>query len=378
MGQPSIAATRREGALPDSSSMSRPLRATISLAALRHNYWLAKRIAARSKVYAVLKANAYGHGVERAARALDRADGFATLEIDGALALRERHPAAPIVLLEGFFDAAELEAIASANLASVVHAEEQLLILEKARPGRPLDLWLKVNTGMNRLGFAPSRVREVLERMRARGMARSITLMTHFSDSDEPGGIDDAMRRFDEATRGIELPRSLANSAGIFAHPRSHADIVRLGICLYGATPFADRPAKSLGLKPAMTLSSKLIAVQELSPGEVVGYGSQFKAEQAMRIGVVACGYADGYPRHAPTGTPILVAGARTRVVGRVSMDMIMVDLMPVPSANVGAPVILWGEGIPVDEVAMAAGTVGYELLCAVAPRVPFSEVDAA
>src|SRR6185312_2824578 len=180
MGVPTHAAIRRASATRSPLSMSRPIRATVSLAALRHNYWLAKRTAARSKVYAVVKANAYGHGVERAARALDRADGFAMLEIDAALALRERHPAAPILLLEGFFDAAELDAIASANLASVVHAEEQLRMLEKARPGRPLDLWLKVNTGMNRLGFAPSRVQEVLERMRARGMARSITLMTHF------------------------------------------------------------------------------------------------------------------------------------------------------------------------------------------------------
>jgi len=358
--------------------MSRPIRATISLAALRHNYWLGKRTAERAKVYAVLKANAYGHGIERAARALDRADGFATLELDGALALRERHPAAPILLLEGFFDAPEIDAIASAGLAAVVHCEEQLRMLAADPPGRPLDFWLKVNTGMNRLGFAPSRVRDALERIRRGGMARSITLMTHFGSADCPDGIEEAMRRFEEATRGIDLPRSLANSAGIFAHPASHADVVRLGICLYGATPFADRPAKALGLKPAMTLASKLIAVQELAAGETVGYGAQFRADRPMRIGVVACGYADGYPRHAPTGTPILVGGARTRTVGRVSMDMIMVDLAPVPSAGVGAPVVLWGEGIPVDEVAMAAGTVGYELLCALARRVPVGEVDAA
>jgi len=356
--------------------MSRPIRATVSLAALRHNYWLAKRTAPRSKVLAVLKANAYGHGIERAARALDRADGFATLEIDGAMALRERHPAAPILLLEGFFAPAELQAIAAANLATVIHCEEQLRMLEKDRPGRPLDLWLKVNTGMNRLGFPPGEARAALERMRRAGMARSITLMTHFGNSDLPAGIDEAMRRFDEATRGLALPRSLANTAGIFAHPDSHADLVRLGIGLYGATPFADRPAKSLGMKPAMTLASAVIAVQDLAPGESVGYGSQFRAQHPMRIGIVACGYADGYPRHAPTGTPILVDGARTRTVGRVSMDMMAVDLTPVPSARVGSPAVLWGEGIPVDEVAMAAGTVGYELLCAVAPRVAVREAD--
>jgi alanine racemase len=179
------------------------------------------------------------------------------------------------------------------------------------------------------------------------------------------------MRSFSEVTRGITLPRSVANSAAIFAHPGTHMNAVRLGISLYGATPFADRPAASLGVEPAMTLASSIIAVQELQPGATVGYGAGFAAERAMRIGVVACGYADGYPRHAPTGTPVLVGGARTRTVGRVSMDMITVDLTPVPEAGVGTPVVLWGEGLPVDEVALAAGTVGYELLCAVAPRVP-------
>ncbi len=356
--------------------MSRPIQASISLAALRHNYWLAKRTAARSKVFAVLKANAYGHGIERAARALDRVDGFASLELDSAIALRERHPAAPILLLEGWFEPAELGALASASLATVVHCEEQLRMLEAERPERPLDVWLKVNTGMNRLGFAPAQLRPALERVKKSGVARSITLMSHFGNADAPEGIAEAMRRFQATTRGLRLPRSLANSAGIFGHPESHADIARLGIGLYGATPFVDRPAKSLGLKPAMTLASRLIAVQDLAAGETVGYGGQFQASMPMRIGVVACGYADGYPRHAPTGTPILVGGARTRTVGRVSMDMLAVDLTTVPESHVGTPVVLWGDGLPVDEVAMAAGTVGYELLCAVAPRVPVRETE--
>ena len=362
----------------ESLAMSRPIRATISLPALRHNYWLAKRTAASSRVLAVVKADAYGHGIARVARALDRADGFATLEIDGAIALRERHPAVPILLLEGFFQPAELAAVRASGLAVVVHCEEQLRMLEAERRAAPIDVWLKANTGMNRLGFAPRAFREALDRIRKSGAAKSITLMTHFGSADAPEGIREAMRRFTECTAGIDLPRSLANSAAIFAHPQSHADLCRVGIALYGATPFMDRPAKSLGLKPAMTLSSSLIAVQDLAPGEVVGYGGSFRADHGMRIGVVACGYADGYPRHAPTGTPILVAGARTRVVGRVSMDMIMVDLSPIPLAHVGSPVVLWGEGVPVDEVAMAAGTVGYELLCAVAPRVPRIEADGA
>jgi alanine racemase len=352
----------------------RPISARISLSALRHNYWVAKRAAHRSKVFAVVKANGYGHGVERVGRALPQADGFATLELESAIALRERNVLAPILLLEGFFEAAELRAIGSNNLAVALHDEEHLRMLEADKPDRLLDVWLKVNSGMNRLGFPPASVRGVLERLRLSGTTKSITLMTHFATADGPEGVEEATRRFDEATAGIELPRSLANSAAIFTHPDSHADAVRLGIGLYGATPFADRTAIALGLKPAMTLASQLIAVQELMPGESVGYGNTFRCEIPMRVGVVACGYADGYPRHAPSGTPVLVNGARTRTVGRVSMDMIMVDLLPVPSAVVGSPVILWGEGLPVDEVALAAGTVGYELLCAVAPRVAMTD----
>jgi alanine racemase len=353
--------------------MSRPIRATVSLSALRHNYAQAKRVAPRSQVLAVVKANAYGHGVDRVGRALADCDGFATLELDGALALRERYPDKPILLLEGFFEAAELRAIGSAGLATAVHSAEQLRMLEVEKP-RAIDAYLKINTGMNRLGFALAEVRPALDRLRRSATTRSITLMTHFARSDEAGGVEEALRLFEEATAGLDLPRSLANTGALFAHPATHADVVRLGIGLYGATPYAERPAAAMGLRPAMTLVSKLIAIQELKPGDCVGYGGHYTCERPMRIGVVACGYADGYPRHAPSGTPVLVAGGRTSTVGRVSMDMITVDLTPVPAATVGSPVVLWGEGIPVDEVAIAAGTVGYELLCAVAPRVPMGD----
>lgn len=351
----------------------RPIHASVSLSAIRHNYWVAKRAAHRSKVFAVVKANGYGHGIDRVARAVPLADGFATLELESAVQLREL-VSSPVLLLEGFFEPSELRTISSAGLSTVVHHEEQLRMLEADKPDRLLDVWLKVNTGMNRLGFPAGRTRAALERLRATGTARSISLMTHFANSDGTDGVAVALRRFNAVTEGIKLPRSLANSAAIFAHPDSHFDAVRLGISLYGATPFADRPAASLGLKPAMTLASKLIAIQDLQPGDCVGYGSAFRCDRAMRLGVVACGYADGYPRVAPTGTPVLVAGARTRTVGRVSMDMITVDLGPVPDAVVGSPVVLWGEGLAVDEVATAAGTVGYELLCAVAPRVPMGD----
>ena len=357
--------------------MPRPIRASISHSALRHNYAVAKLAAPHAKVFAVVKANAYGHGFDRVTAALAHADGFATLEIENATALRNRGFAGPILLLEGFFDPAELRAVQSAELATVVHSEEQIRMIEAEQPTRAIDVWLKVNTGMNRLGFVPAQARAALERLERTGVTRSITLMTHFANADLPRGVEEEMRLFNDITRGIALPRSLANSAAIFAHPDSHGDIVRQGITLYGASPFADRLANSLGVRAAMTLSSEIIAVQELAPGERVGYGGDWVCETPMRIGVVACGYADGYPRHAPSGTPILVAGGRTKTVGRVSMDMLTVDLRPVPDAKVGSPVVMWGEGLPVDEVAMAAGTVGYELLCAVAPRVRIEEVDA-
>lgn len=354
--------------------MARPIRATISAEALRHNYSVAKRLAARSKVFAIVKANAYGHGLERAAQALKaQADGFGILELEGALRLRSLGCTQPILLLEGFFEPQELAAIAQERLATVVHCDEQLRMLETSS-AHPLDVFFKINTGMNRLGFPLASARRALERLRATGKAKSITLMTHFATSELFDGVHDAMRRFGSVTEGLDSPRSLANSAAIFAHPETHADIARLGIALYGATPFPDRSARAMGVRPAMTLASEVIAIQELAPGETIGYGATYRCEQPMRIGVVACGYADGYPRHAPSGTPVMVEGVITKTAGRVSMDMITVDLSPVPGARVGSRVELWGEGVPIDDVATAAGTVGYELMCALAARVPVTE----
>ena len=355
--------------------MARPIRAVISADALRHNYALAKRTASGSRVLAIVKANAYGHGLERVARALTGADGFGLVELEGAARLRASGFAREILLLEGFFEAAELPVITANSIATVLHNEDQLAMLLAASPRPSLDIYFKINTGMNRLGFAPAKARAALDRLRAAGVAKSITLMTHFATADGTEGITEAMRRFEEAVQGIELPRSLANSAAIFAHPDSHADVVRQGIALYGATPFADRSAEALGVRPAMTLTSELIAIQDLQPGDCVGYGATFRCSRPMRVGIVACGYADGYPRHAPSGTPIVVEGVRTKTAGRVSMDLITVDLSPVPNARVGSPVTLWGEGLPIDEVAAPSGTVGYELMCALAPRVPVSEI---
>jgi len=354
--------------------MPRPIRATFDLAALEHNLSVARARAGDARVWAVAKANAYGHGLLRARRALDAADGFALLDIDEAVRLRDAGVRKPILLLEGFFAPADLAPIARHSLSVVIHSNEQMAMLESVRPTPPFAVFLKINTGMNRLGISVEQIGASLARLAATGSAAGITLMTHFADADGPEGVTAQLARFESATRGLALPRSLANSAALLRHPQARADWVRPGIMLYGCSPFADETAQALGLMPVMTLTSALIAVRHLAAGERVGYGGTFAADRAMRIGVVACGYADGYPRHAPTGTPILVAGRRTRTVGRVSMDMLTVDLEGIPEAGIGTLVTLWGEGLSCDEVAAAAGTVSYELLCALAARVPQTE----
>jgi alanine racemase len=350
--------------------MPRPIRATFDLAALTHNLGVARAHAANARIWAVVKANAYGHGLLRAARALAAADGFALLDLDEAVRLRDAGVHKPILLFEGFFAPADLATAAAHALWPVVHSREQIAMLESARLPAPLPVFLKVNTGMNRLGIGVGEVRPCVERLEASGNVAAITLMTHFADADGPSGVADQLARFESAVGGLALPRSLANSAALLRFPQTAADWVRPGIMLYGCSPFPDETAQALGLAPVMTLAAELIAVRPLARGDSVGYGGTFTAERAMRIGVVACGYADGYPRHAPTGTPVLVAGKRTRTVGRVSMDMITVDLEGIPEAGIGTPVTLWGEGLSCDEVAAAAGTVSYELLCALASRV--------
>jgi alanine racemase len=350
--------------------MARPLVAQINLAALEANLAVARARAPGTQLLAVVKANAYGHGLERVLPALEEADGLALVELDAAVRLRDAHYTRRILLLEGFFEEAELDEIARRRLAVVVHHAEQVAMLERAPLARPLEVFVKVNTGMNRLGLAPRDVAAACERLaRAPGVA-ALRLMTHFARADEDDGLEHALAVFEEACRKLPYPRSLANSAGVFRHADVGGDIVRPGIMLYGATPFPYDTAAMLGLAPVMTLRSELIAVRDLAANESVGYGAMYTASRAHRIGVVACGYADGYPRHAPNGTPVLVCGRKVRIAGRVSMDMITVDLSDVPEARVGSPVVLWGEGMPVDDVAAAASTVGYELLCALAPRV--------
>lgn len=355
--------------------MSRPLRARIDLAALRHNLGVVRAHAPNSRVMAVIKANGYGHGVLRVASALETCEGFALLELNDAVRLREAGFTQRIVLLEGFFRPEELPVFAEYRLSPVIHSREQVLMLASTWLPSKLDVLLKLNTGMNRLGIAPAGFEKALEFLVNSPAVGQVTLMTHFACADEPEGVEEQFTLFRQVADGTGLPCCMANSAAILRHPETHADWVRPGIMLYGSSPFAGESAASLGLRPVMTLAGEIIGVQRLQAGERVGYGGDFEAEGPVRVATVACGYADGYPRHAPTGTPVLVGGREARLVGRVSMDMLAVDITDIPEASVGSPVVLWGEGLPVDEVARRAGTIGYELLCALAPRVPQVEV---
>ncbi len=359
--------------------MPRPILATIHPAALQHNLARNRQAAPDAKVWAVVKANAYGHGIERVFEGLRSADGFALLDLDEARRVRELGWRGPILLLEGVFEARDLELCSRLDLWHTVHCDEQIDMLAACKTHVGHRVFLKMNSGMNRLGFTPGRYRSAWARLNALPQVDEISLMTHFSDADGGQGIAAQMACFAEVTRDLPGERSLSNSAASLRHADAvlMSDWIRPGISLYGSSP--DHPehlAGDWGLLPAMTLAAKIIAVQDIEAGASVGYGSKFVAEAPMRLGVVACGYADGYPRVCPTGTPVLVAGVRSRLVGRVSMDMVTVDLTPVPEAGMGSEVTLWGRAtngavLGIDEVAQAAGTLGYELMCALAPRVP-------
>ncbi len=360
--------------------MPRPILATIHAESLRQNLARMRLAAPDSRVWAIVKANAYGHGIERVFDALRGADGFALLDLQEAERVRALGWRGAILLLEGVFEARDLELCSRLNLWHAVHCEQQIDMLAMHKTHQPHRVFLKMNSGMNRLGFAPSRFRAAWTRLQALPQVDEISLMTHFSDADGPRGIAHQVEVFTETTRDLPGERSLSNSAGALRHglePAVRGDWIRPGIAVYGSSPdFPDHDIAHWQLRPTMTLASRIIGVQELAPGDTVGYGSSFRAEAPLRIGVVACGYADGYPRHCSTGTPVLVDGVRTRMVGRVSMDMITVDLTSVPDAGFGSEVTLWGRGpkgamLQIDEVARAGATVAYELMCALAPRVP-------
>lgn len=373
--------------------MPRPILATIHPEALRHNLERARQAAPDARVWAIVKANAYGHGIERAFAGLRGADGFGLLDLEEAQRVRALGWRGPILLLEGVFELRDLELCSRLDLWHTVHCNEQIDMLATHKTNVPHRVFLKMNSGMNRLGFTPERYRSAWTRLNALPQVDEISLMTHFSDADGAPGVAAQMATFARVTRDLPGERTLSNSAATLRQSVSAAqasadpehlvasDWVRPGIAVYGSAPdHPEHTAAHWGLQPAMTLSAKIIATQDLQAGDTVGYGSSFVAPHPMRIGVVACGYADGYPRICPTGTPVLVNGVRTRTVGRVSMDMLAVDLSPLDNAGVragfGSDVTLWGRAangavLCIDEVAASAGTVGYELMCALAPRVP-------
>ena len=351
--------------------MSRPIEATIDLQALRNNLSVAQSHAGAAKVFAVVKADAYGHGLERVMPGLAAADGFAVVEFDAALRIRDLGTSKPILMLEGFFGELELQRFPELDLSTVVHEASQVKMLVSTKLSNPLDVFVKVNTGMNRLGFEPRQAAGVCDTLAKCPNVREIVAMTHFADADGVRGIDWQMKKLAQATSSLGLMTCAANSAALLRFPESNGAWVRPGIMLYGASPFSDLSAQDLNLRPVMTLRSKIIDVQDLAAGDCVGYACTFEAAKPMRIGIVAAGYADGYPRHAPSGTPIVVDGHRVQTVGRVSMDTLCVDISALPDAGVGTPVTLWGDGMPVEEVAASAGTVSYELLTRITKRVP-------
>jgi alanine racemase len=352
--------------------MSRPTFAAIDSSAFVANYRTAKSLAPGGKALAVVKANAYGHGAVAMAGALGaEADAFGVACCEEAMQLRDAGIDNPILLLEGVFDAQELELAARQGLWVTLHNPLQLDWLERARLPRPVDVWLKIDTGMHRLGFAPAEAAAVHARLSACGNVGDTVLMSHFARADEPAADTTSrqIERFRQATAGISAPVCLANSAALLAWPASRTGWVRPGIMLYGCSPLPDGAAP-VALRPVMQLESRLIAVRQLAAGEAIGYGGRYTCDATTRVGVVAIGYADGYPRNAPDGTPVAVNGVRTRLIGRVSMDMLTVDLTPLPNAAIGDPVQLWGDIVSATEVARACDTIAYELFTRVSPRV--------
>jgi len=356
--------------------MARPTSATIHTHALRHNLGVVRARAPMSRVMAVVKADGYGHGLERVARALQGADAFGVATLSDAQRLRAAGLSQPIVLLSGFDAADDLAQLRQLSVETVVHHASQIAMLEQAG-GEPIRCWLKVDTGMHRLGFCASDVRDVHARLSAlTNVADDIVLMSHLASSDEFDNpqTPTQLQRFADATAGLPGPRSLANSAAVLGWPDTHADWVRPGGALYGISVIAGKHGGDFGLKPAMTLATRLLAVNRIAKGERIGYSATYECPEDMPVGVAAIGYGDGYPRRVPAGTSVLVNGRRAEIIGRVSMDLITIDLRTQPDAQPGNPVVLWGEGLPVEEIAEAAGTIGYEPVCSITRRVGFVE----
>ncbi|MDB6164297.1 MAG: alr [Xanthomonadaceae bacterium] len=357
--------------------MPRPTAATIHTDALRHNLAQVRQRAPRSRVMAVVKADGYGHGLERVARALSGADAFGVAALSDAERLRAAGLSQPIVLLSGFDAADDIPQLRQLNVETVVHHGTQLNMLEQASAVGPIRCWLKIDTGMHRLGFAPEEVRDAYARLLAMpAVDPDVVLMNHFASSDE---FDNRQTRhqlqvFADATAGLPGARSLANSAAVLGWPDAHADWVRPGGALYGISVVGGTTGGDFGLRPAMTLETRLIAVNRIRKGERIGYSATWECPEDMPVGVAAIGYGDGYPRHVPAGTPVLIGSAQAQIIGRVSMDLMTIDLRGHPAAQPGDRVVLWGEGLPVEAVASAAGTIGYEPVCSITRRVRFIE----
>ncbi|MGE0113710.1 MAG: alanine racemase [Steroidobacteraceae bacterium] len=346
--------------------------AVIDCAALRHNLSVVRATAPKSRVLAVVKANAYGHGLVPVAQALLAADAFGVARLKEAVALREAGIGQPIVLLEGVFSHADLDVAAQLNLEIVVHSFAQLLALENWVGTRRLSVWCKIDTGMNRLGFRADEFAVAWSRLRACAQAQQLRVMTHLADADcrDHERTPRQLARFDALVCDLNVERSIGNSAGLVAWPEARVEWVRPGLMLYGMSPFAETPAAALDLRPAMTLVTPLIAVRSVHAGEEVGYGGIWRAARDTLVGIAAAGYGDGYPRHARTGTPVWVGGQVRPLIGRVSMDMIAIDLGSESVLESGAPVVLWGRGLPAEQVARFADTIPYELVCAISQRV--------
>jgi alanine racemase len=357
--------------------MTRPSRVVIDNQALKHNLRRVKEIAPTSKVMAIIKADAYGHGLVRTAQTLNDTDAFGVACLEEAEQLRTAGISTPIVLLEGPHKAIDLSRIVQLQLDIVIHNESQLDILEQAKLDAPLQVWLKIDTGMHRLGFPADKVSNALERLsNCKNVKHSTKLMTHFATANEINNplIQQQLESFNQLCGNLDNEKTMANSASIINFSDTHVDWVRPGLMLYGVSPMKEGRANEHGLKPVMTLESEIISIQHLSKDEPVGYGATWRCPEDMPVGVIAAGYGDGFPRHAKSGTPILVNDVRCSLIGRASMDMLTVDLRNQADAKIGDRVVLWGESLPIEEVAQYADTIPYELMCGVHKRLEFVE----
>ncbi len=360
--------------------MSRGAIASINLSALKHNYSKIQQLTKNRSIIAMIKSNGYGHGLLRIANHLSQAAALGVACLDEALALRAANIKNNIMCVEGFFDASEIAIMQQNQIIAVVHQAEQIAQLEKVKTPTPLSVWLKIDTGMHRLGFPVDEALSAYQRLQNLAeVKKPIGLMTHLADADnnDHAFTQEQIKKFNAVTANLHVPKSIVNSAGIMAYPEAHADWVRPGIMLYGVSPFSTSTGIEEDLQPVMTLNAKIISIQHCQRGDAVGYGCAWHCPEAMPVGIVGIGYGDGYPRHAPNGTPTLINGKICPLIGRVSMDMVAVDLRPAVNAKIGDRVTLWGEGLPVEKIAACAGTIGYELLCGVTSRVKFIEVNA-